>query len=535
MLNPFARLGFFYAAASHPETARELGYPFAPDPQADAAARRLAARLRESPEGQRTSLLRVLQAQAALLPFSAIHPSWLENVLADCRPQWRVWALHVLPASLRDQLQVDRPEAAGASLLEAQPPPWWAEWFAGHLKRRLAYPDLEPWGHGSGAPGLPGSLWEHGEAELTRALAVHGTRGFVSAVRQLPPTKPNSGCGSCPRSAREWPGRWWSSAGGPKIRSGPRCSRTSPRSFRRSRRGSSDSPSPTGCARGRAAAGAAAPPPRLPPAATLGRVDAARAFREGGVAVPARPPQPRGVEEGARRRPRARRGGGLVPAAATAPRSLVSEIVKKSAPFPMASPKVVSREVIAASSEALHIVQTAEAEAAQIRASVEAVREEARRKGYAEGYDQGASEWAEAVRTARASVASAVEAAKPQIVRMALRCRREGAPAEAGDGARGPSPHGGRGPALALGPTAGPGGDPGPSRRSCDPGGASLALARPQPRNLDTAGRGRRVFPPRGLPHRERLRDGGRHHRDPAPRDRAPPAGRGRAMGRCWA
>jgi hypothetical protein len=186
MQSPFARLGFFYAAASHPETARELVYPMAPDPEADAAARRLATRLRETPEGQRASLLRVLKAQAALIPFSAIHPSWLENVLADCRPQWRVWALHVLPAALRDQLQVDRPEAAGASLLEAQPPPWWAEWFAGHVKRRLAYPDLEPWGQGSGASSLPGSLWEHGEAELTRALAVHGTRGFVSAVRQLP-------------------------------------------------------------------------------------------------------------------------------------------------------------------------------------------------------------------------------------------------------------------------------------------------------------------------------------------------------------
>jgi type III secretion protein L len=99
----------------------------------------------------------------------------------------------------------------------------------------------------------------------------------------------------------------------------------------------------------------------------------------------------------------------------------VSEIVKKSAPAPLASPKVVSREVIAASSEALRIVETAEAEAAKIRASAETVREEARRKGYAEGYDKGASEWAEAVRTARASVASAVEAAKPQIVRMALR------------------------------------------------------------------------------------------------------------------
>jgi flagellar biosynthesis/type III secretory pathway protein FliH len=99
----------------------------------------------------------------------------------------------------------------------------------------------------------------------------------------------------------------------------------------------------------------------------------------------------------------------------------VSEIVKKAGPSSSAPPKVVPREVIAASSEALRIVETAEAEAAQIRASAEAVREEARRKGYAEGYEKGAGEWGEAVRTARASVAAAVEGAKPQIVRLALR------------------------------------------------------------------------------------------------------------------
>lgn len=98
----------------------------------------------------------------------------------------------------------------------------------------------------------------------------------------------------------------------------------------------------------------------------------------------------------------------------------MTEIVKKTAPSPGES-KVVTREVIAASTEALRILQTAEIEAAQVRASTQAVREEARRAGYAEGYERGASEWAQAVRTARASVAAAVEAAKPQIVRMALR------------------------------------------------------------------------------------------------------------------
>ena len=98
----------------------------------------------------------------------------------------------------------------------------------------------------------------------------------------------------------------------------------------------------------------------------------------------------------------------------------MTEIVKKAAPS-AAESKVVTREVIAASTEALRILQTAELEAAQVRARTQAVREEARRAGYAEGYEKGASEWAEAVRTARASVAAAVEAAKPQIVRMALR------------------------------------------------------------------------------------------------------------------
>jgi len=99
----------------------------------------------------------------------------------------------------------------------------------------------------------------------------------------------------------------------------------------------------------------------------------------------------------------------------------MSEIVKKSAVAVPPAPKVVTREVIAASSEALRVLETAEVEGARIRASAEGVREEARRRGYAEGYEKGASEWAEAVRTARQSVAMAVEAAKPQIVRMAVR------------------------------------------------------------------------------------------------------------------
>jgi flagellar assembly protein FliH len=99
----------------------------------------------------------------------------------------------------------------------------------------------------------------------------------------------------------------------------------------------------------------------------------------------------------------------------------VSEIVKKTALLTPPAAKVVPREVIAASAEAMQILERAEEEAARIRASAEAVREEARRLGHAQGYEQGAAEWAQAVRTARQSVAAAVEAAKPQIVRMAVR------------------------------------------------------------------------------------------------------------------
>jgi hypothetical protein len=199
--SPFARLSFFYAAGPDggdsvfapaieaPRAETPLAYPFAPDEAADAAARRLATSLRSSPASRRAPLLRVWQAQSALLPWSAVHPSWLEDVLADCQQQWRVWALAVLPEPLRARLQTDRPEALGALLHEAQPPPWWAEWFTAHVKRRLAYPDLDPWNQAPLTDALPGSLWEHSEPALTRLLAVHGTRGFVSAIRQLPREK----------------------------------------------------------------------------------------------------------------------------------------------------------------------------------------------------------------------------------------------------------------------------------------------------------------------------------------------------------
>jgi len=97
----------------------------------------------------------------------------------------------------------------------------------------------------------------------------------------------------------------------------------------------------------------------------------------------------------------------------------VTEIVKKSGePAPS---KVVPREVIAASAEAMRILETAQAEAAAVRASAEKARADAMEAGYREGYAGGAAQWADAVKSAQSSLKAALEAAKPQIVRMALR------------------------------------------------------------------------------------------------------------------
>jgi flagellar assembly protein FliH len=97
----------------------------------------------------------------------------------------------------------------------------------------------------------------------------------------------------------------------------------------------------------------------------------------------------------------------------------VTEIVKKSRE--PASSKVVPREVIAASAEAMRILETAQAEAAQVRASAEKARSDAMEAGHREGYARGAAQWADAVKSAQSSLKAALEAAKPQIVRMALR------------------------------------------------------------------------------------------------------------------
>ena len=185
MYSPFAHVSFWYAALATEPSSRPARYPFGGD-QHDGAARRAAERLREQPPDLRKSLLRMLYGKASLLPWSALHHTWLQGILAACRPQWRLWALASLPQPLQAALQNEQPEQERAALIEVRPPGWWAPWFSAHVKRQLGYPDLPPWEKLSGAGGLPGNLWERDESELTRLLAIHGTQGFVSSVRRLP-------------------------------------------------------------------------------------------------------------------------------------------------------------------------------------------------------------------------------------------------------------------------------------------------------------------------------------------------------------
>lgn len=98
----------------------------------------------------------------------------------------------------------------------------------------------------------------------------------------------------------------------------------------------------------------------------------------------------------------------------------MTEIVKKSGGEPAPS-KVVTREVIAASAEAMQILETAQKEASEMRASAEKVRNEAKEAGYREGFSRGAAQWAQAVKAAQNSLKAALEGAKPEVVRMALR------------------------------------------------------------------------------------------------------------------
>jgi hypothetical protein len=181
MASPFARLSFWYSAVGASTTCPE--YPFgAPEP-ADTSLRGLAERLRGAAPATRAALTSVLRGQVAVLPWSAIHPSWLEPVLAEYPPQWRLWALGMLPSAMRSRLEEDRGEGRSA-LLASHAPVWWPAFFASDVRRRLDYPDLPPIPEASA--GLPGVLWERPDRELASALALHGTRGVVSAARQLP-------------------------------------------------------------------------------------------------------------------------------------------------------------------------------------------------------------------------------------------------------------------------------------------------------------------------------------------------------------
>ncbi len=186
MYSPFAHLSFWYSALGAPPDRAPTAYPFAPMGSDETDARSMAVQLRETPAEQQRPLLRVLAGKASLLPWSALHPTWLEEIVASCGPQWRLWALEALPADLRARLQADRHEAENPALLASDPPRWWLSWFAAHVKQTLAYPDATPWERSAGPEAVPGCLWERDELELTRLLAIHGTRGFVSAARRLP-------------------------------------------------------------------------------------------------------------------------------------------------------------------------------------------------------------------------------------------------------------------------------------------------------------------------------------------------------------
>ena len=201
MYSPFAHLSFWYAAASSPADPPPV-YPFAaPGSEAgDAAARRLAAQLGAGDGAAGRELLEVLHGRSALLPWSALHPSWLADILADASPSWRSWALAVVPAALREKLPPGASGIAGAEPHGPAAPSWWSGWFTAHVKRRLGYPDLPPWP----APAeLPGSLWEREEPEISRMLAVWGTRGFISAVRTLPRTEAQEWLWALPPACHE--------------------------------------------------------------------------------------------------------------------------------------------------------------------------------------------------------------------------------------------------------------------------------------------------------------------------------------------
>lgn len=96
----------------------------------------------------------------------------------------------------------------------------------------------------------------------------------------------------------------------------------------------------------------------------------------------------------------------------------MSALVKKDGPPP---PKVLPREVIAASFEARRLLEEAEARGAAIVAAAEEERARAVRQGFEEGYESGAARWAAAARAARESVREAMERSREDVLRLALR------------------------------------------------------------------------------------------------------------------
>jgi len=181
MDSPFARLAFWYAAlGTSPDPP---ACPFVERPEADEPARSFAARLRQAPAPARAPLMSVLRAQASVLPWSAIHPSWLEPILAGYPAQWRLWALALLPGPARSRLEEDRGEGP-STLLAGRAPSWWPAFFSADVRDRLAYPERPPWPDGEAS--LPGSLWERPDVDFARVLAVWGTRGIVAAAWRLP-------------------------------------------------------------------------------------------------------------------------------------------------------------------------------------------------------------------------------------------------------------------------------------------------------------------------------------------------------------
>jgi hypothetical protein len=187
MDSPFAHVSFWYAALG--ASSAPPAYPFGEPDANEGPAQEFAARLRRAPPASRAPLMSVLRGQSSVLPWSAIHSSWLEPILADYPAQWRLWSLALLPGAVRTRLEEDR-GAGPSALLAGRSPSWWPAFFSSDVRARLAYPDLPPWP--DFAAGLPGSLWERSDVDFARLLAVHGTRGFVSAVRRLPRSEAQS-------------------------------------------------------------------------------------------------------------------------------------------------------------------------------------------------------------------------------------------------------------------------------------------------------------------------------------------------------